>query len=286
VAGELTGQVVIVTGGGRGIGKAIAEGFAAAGAAVAITGRSASHLEETVRGIREGGGRALAYAADVTDKAAVISLVEETERQLGPVDVLVNNAGIEGPLGPVWEIDTEAWKRCVEVNLIGPFICSQAVLPGMVARRRGRIINVGSGGGLWAVPYDTGYSTTKAALIRLTEGIAIECEPFNVYTWVIHPGVVHTGMSDYVMGTEAGRKWLPAYSEALERGRTPVEWASELCLFLASGAADGLSGCFLSVNDDYRALAARAKEIKEGDMYTLRLKTHATQRPPRPFQRA
>lgn len=286
MTGEMTGKVVIVTGGGRGIGRAIAEGFAAAGAAVAITGRSAAHLEETIEAIRKAGGAALAFPADVTDKAAVQALVAETERQLGPIDVLVSNAGIEGPLGPVWEIDTDAWRRCVEVNLIGPFICAQAVLPGMVARRSGRIVNVGSGGGLWAVPFDTGYSTTKAGLIRLTEGIAIECEPHNVYTWVIHPGVVHTGMSDYVMGTEAGRKWLPAYREALERGRTPVEWAAELCLFLASGAADGLSGCFLSVNDDYRALAARAKEIKDGDMYTLRLKTHPTQPPPRPFQRA
>jgi 3-oxoacyl-[acyl-carrier protein] reductase len=222
-------------------------------------------------------------AADVTDPEAMKRLVAETERRFGPVDVFVSNAAIEGPLGPVWEISNADWRRCLETNVMGAFNCAQAVLPAMVARRRGRLINVGSVGGLLAVPYDTGYSTTKAALIRLTEGIAIECENYGVYAWCIHPGVVHTGMSDTVLGSEAGRRWLPKYAESLARG-TPIEWASEICLFLASGAADGLSGCFLSVNDDYRDLARRADEIKEGDMYTLRLKTHPTQRARRPFQ--
>jgi NAD(P)-dependent dehydrogenase (short-subunit alcohol dehydrogenase family) len=284
VAEELSNKVAIVTGSGRGIGRAIAEGMAAAGAAVAITGRSASHLEETVAAIEKGGGRSLAVAADVTDKRAIQQLIAETEDRFGPLDIMVSNAAIEGPLGPVWEISTDEWRRCLEVNVMGPFICAQAALPGMVQRRRGRIINVGSGGGLWAVPYDTGYSTTKAALIRLTEGVAIEAEPYGVYTWVIHPGVVHTGMSDTVMLSEAGQKWLPKYPQALERGATPVEWASELCVFLASGQADGLSGRFLSVNDDYRDMARRSDEIRDGDMHTLRLKLHPTQPPPRAFQ--
>jgi NAD(P)-dependent dehydrogenase (short-subunit alcohol dehydrogenase family) len=273
MADELKGQVAIVTGGGRGIGRAIAEGLATSGASVAITGRSIAYLEETVAAIESAGGKALAVAADVTEEAAIEDLVLRTEERFGPIDVLVSNAAIEGPLGPMWEVGVADWRRCLEVNVMGAFNCSHAVLPGMVSRRRGRIINIGSAGGLFAVPYDTGYSTTKAALIRLTEGIAIECEPHNVYTWVIHPGVVHTNMSETVMNDPAGRKWLPRYPEALERGATPVEWASELCIFLASGAADGLSGCFLSVNDDYRAMATRAAEIKATDMYALRLRT-------------
>ncbi|HEX5140263.1 MAG TPA: SDR family oxidoreductase [Dehalococcoidia bacterium] len=287
MAGEFdfSGQVSVVTGGGRGIGKTIALGLAEAGAHVAITGRSESHLEETAKEIESHGVKALPFPADVTDREAMKRLIAETEAKLGPVDIAVSNAAIEGPFGPMWINDNDAWKRCLETNVMGPFNFAQAVLPGMVERRRGRLINVGSGGGLWAVPYDTGYSTTKAALIRLTEGIAIEAEEFNVYAWVIHPGVVHTGMSDTVLNSPDGRKWLPAYEQALDRGKTPVEWASQLVNFLASGEADGLSGCFLSVNDDYRALAQRAKEIKEGDMHTLRLKLVPTQRPPRAFQR-
>jgi NAD(P)-dependent dehydrogenase (short-subunit alcohol dehydrogenase family) len=282
---DFTGRVAIVTGGGRGIGKDIALGLAAAGASVAITGRSASHLEVTAREIEARGVKALAFPADVTDIDAIKRLVAETEETLGPVDIMVSNAAIEGPLGPMWTVDNAEWEYCLRTNVMGGFNCAQAVLPGMTARRAGRIIFVGSGGGLFAVPYDTGYSVTKAALIRLCEGISIETEEFGVSCFVIHPGVVHTGMSDYCM-TEEGRKWLPAYEQALERGATPVEWASELTNFLASGEADGLSGCFISVNDDYRDMAHRAQEIRDGDMHTLRLKTHPTQRPPRIFQRA
>ena len=280
----LTANVAIVTGGGRGIGRQIALGLAEAGAHVAITGRTASSLEDTVRDIEARGVKALVHPADVTDIDAVKRLVAQTEAQLGPVDLLVSNAAIEGPLGPMWEADNAAWEYCLRTNVMGGFNCAQAVLPGMTARRKGRIVFAGSGGGLFAVPYDTGYSVTKAALIRLCEGISIETEPYGVACFVIHPGVVHTGMSDYCL-TEAGRKWLPAYEEALERGATPIEWASELTNFLASGAADGLSGCFISVNDDYRSMASRASEIKDGDMHTLRLKTHATSRPPRIFPR-
>jgi len=282
---DFSGQTSIVTGGGRGIGKAIALGLAEAGANVAITGRSASHLEETAKDIEAFGVKAFAFPGDVTDPNAMKQLVADTESKLGPVDIAVSNAAIEGPFGPMWINDNEAWKRCLLTNVMGPFNFAQAVLPGMVERKHGRLINVGSGGGLWAVPYDTGYSTTKAALIRLTEGIAIEAEEHNVFAWVIHPGVVHTGMSDTVLNSEDGRKWLPAYEQALERGQTPIEWAAQLTNFLASGEADGLTGCFLSVNDDYRALAAQAQEVKDGDMRTLRLKLVPTQRPPRAFQR-
>jgi 3-oxoacyl-[acyl-carrier protein] reductase len=281
---DLHNQVAIVTGGGRGIGRTIAEGLAAAGAAVAVTGRSLPHLEETVAAIEQAGGRAMAFSADVTDRAAIQKLVADTQERFGPIDIMVNNAAMEGPLGPVWQLDTDTWRRCLEVNVMGPFIGCQAVLPGMVERRRGRIINVGSGGGLFAVPYDTGYSTTKAALIRLTEGISIETEEYGVSIWVIHPGVVHTGMSDTVMNSSEGQKWLPRYREALERGRTPVELASELCNFLASGAADALSGRFISVNDEFRDMARRADEIRNGDLHTLRLNLTPRSRPPRAFQ--
>ncbi len=284
MAEDLRGQVAIVTGGGRGIGKAITLGLADAGVSVAITGRSSGPLDETVAEIEQRGVKGLAFAADVTDAEAMKRLVAETEARLGPVDIFVSNAAIEGTFGPMWNVSNDDWKQTLMTNVMGAFNCAQAVLPGMTARRRGRIVNVGSRGGLYATPYDTGYSTTKAALVRLTEGIAIETEEYGVSIWVIHPGVVHTGMSDTVLNSPEGRKWLPRYQDALDTRSTPIEWASELVNFLASGEADGLSGCFISVNDDYRDMAKRAQEIKDGDMYTLRLKTHPTQRPPRSFQ--
>jgi 3-oxoacyl-[acyl-carrier protein] reductase len=284
MADELRGKVAIVTGGGKGIGREIAEGLARAGAAVTVTGRSLDALQDTVSTIENAGGRALALAANVTDKASIAKVVADTEAKFGPIDILVSNAGIEGPLGPLWLNDTDAWERCLMTNVMGSVIVAQSVLPGMVERKSGRIIFVGSGGGLWPVPYDTGYAVTKAGLIRLGETLAIEAEEHNVYCWVIHPGVVHTNMSNTVMDSPDGRKWLPGYEQALARGTTPIEWASELTTFLASGAADGLTGRFLSVNDDYRDLAKKAAEIKAGDLLTLRLNHTPQPPPPRPFQ--
>ena len=171
---NLAGQVAIVTGGGRGIGKAIAMGLAKAGAYVAVIARSADQLAETVSQIRQIGSRAISITADVSDPRAVEGMVVEIEESLGPVDLLVNNAGLAGPIGPIWESDPDEWWRCLEVNLRGPMLCSRAVLPGMITRGRGRIVNVASGAGTLAIPYLGAYVTSKTALIRLTEIIALE----------------------------------------------------------------------------------------------------------------
>jgi NAD(P)-dependent dehydrogenase (short-subunit alcohol dehydrogenase family) len=281
---DFNGKVAIVTGGGHGIGRQIAESLASHGASVAVTGRTQSRLDETVNSIEAAGGKAIAFATDVANEDAVRSLVAETERQFGPIDILISNAGVDGPFGPLWLNKTEDWRRTLETNLMGSVIVAQAVLPGMVERHSGHIVFVGSRGGLIPIPHDTGYSVTKAGLIRLCETLAIELEDHDVQCFVIHPGVVHTGMSDSVLDSPDGRKWLPKYDQALERGRTPVEWASDLCNFLVSGQANGLSGCFINVNDDWRKMANRAGEIQQGDLYKLRLSTTLGTPPPRPFQ--
>jgi len=140
----LRGQVAVVTGGGRGIGRAIALALAKAGACAAVLARSQSELDKTVRLIEHAGGRAQAFATDVRDVLTVRSAIVEIERSLGPVDLLVNNAATAGPIGPFWETDTDQWWQALEVNLRGPVHCSRAVLPGMVARHQGRIVNIAS----------------------------------------------------------------------------------------------------------------------------------------------
>ena len=145
---DLGGQVAIVTGAGRGLGRAFAEALAGAGAAVAVVARSADQLAETVTLIEQADGCAIAVTADVTDQQAVEHAVAETKRQLGSVDLLINNAGRWQLLGELWEMDPEQWWREIEVNLRGLFLCARAVLPDLVARRCGRIVNMASHAGL------------------------------------------------------------------------------------------------------------------------------------------
>src|SRR5262249_35018118 len=145
---DLSGTVAVVTGGGRGIGRAIALALARAGAAVAITARSASELDSALAELRAIHHRGIAVRADVTGRAAVDDMVAQTEARLGPIDFLVNNAGSAGVIGPIWETDPDDWWRAVEINLRGPMLCARSVLPGMIARRRGRIVNMASAVGL------------------------------------------------------------------------------------------------------------------------------------------
>jgi NAD(P)-dependent dehydrogenase (short-subunit alcohol dehydrogenase family) len=269
---DLTGQVALVTGGGRGIGRAIAESLAQRWAAVAVLARSEEQLAETVEGITAAGGRAFACPADVTARDGVEAAVAEVERRLGPIDLLVNNAGIGGPVGPLAESDPDEWWRCVEVNLRGPLLCSRAVLPGMVARRRGRIVNVASGAGTRAIPYFSAYVTSKAALIRLTENLAAEVKDFGIRVFAIQPGTVRTAMAEAVLNSEEARRWMPWFADLFEKGQdAPPERAGRLVVLLASGQADGLSGRFLAVEWDIEGLARRADDLAGTDALTLRL---------------
>jgi NAD(P)-dependent dehydrogenase (short-subunit alcohol dehydrogenase family) len=268
---ELTGQVAIVTGGGRGIGRAIATSLAQAGAAVAVLARSADQLAETIAIISNLGGRALAYPTDVTDHTAVQAAVAEIERQLGPIDLLVNNAGSRGPVGPLVECDPDEWWQCVEVNLRGPLRCSRAVLPGMLARRRGRIVNVASGAGTRPIVNLSAYATSKAALIRLTENLAAEVHDAGVRVFAIQPGTVRTTMAESVLNSEEARQRLPWFGAIFEKGQdVPPEAAGRLVVLLASGRADSFSGRFLAVECNVEELMRRANELT-ADALTLRL---------------
>jgi NAD(P)-dependent dehydrogenase (short-subunit alcohol dehydrogenase family) len=271
---DLSGQVAIVTGGGRGIGRAMALALARAGAAVAVVARTAEQLAETVALIEGEGGRAIAVPADVTDRQAVERMAREVERQLGPVDLLVNNAGTGDPGGPLWEVDPDQWWHVLTVNLCGPFLCSRAILPGMIARRQGRIVNTASGAGLKAMTYMSAYVTSKTALVRLTENLAAETTEHGISIFAIHPGTVRTAMWETILASPELDRWKPGLRKIFERGRDIApDRAADLVVFLASGKADALSGCFISVSDDVDEMVSRAQEIREGELYTLRLRT-------------
>ncbi|MGA2078678.1 MAG: SDR family oxidoreductase [Terriglobia bacterium] len=270
---ELRNQVAIVTGAGRGLGRAIARALAQAGAAVGVAARSEAQAAETVGAIGQAGGVALAVIADVSDAASVERAARQVEGALGPVDLLVNNAAIMGPLGPMWDAGADDWWRSFEVNLRGPYLCSRALLPGMIARHRGRIINLATSAATVAVAHMGAYVVAKTALIRFTENLAAELLSSGVSVFAIDPGTVRTAMSQHLLESEAGKKWLPWFRKLFDKGRdVPAEKAAQLVVQLASGSADALSGRFLGVADDLTKLLKRLEEVQRSGLYTLRVR--------------
>lgn len=257
----VTGRVALVTGGGRGIGAAIARALAGAGHGVFLVSRTAGELEAVASEIAAAGGTAAWREADVADAAAVTGAVERCVAELGEVDVLVNAAAVHGPIGPAWEVDADAWARAVAVNLMGTLNACRAVIPAMVARRAGRILNFSGGGATAPMPRFTAYAASKAAVVRLTETLAEELRPHGVAVNAIAPGVVDTRLQDGVLaaGDAAG-----AEHQRMRRlretgaGGVPVDVPVALALFLASDAAAGLSGKLVSApHDDWRDWDAR-----------------------------
>lgn len=269
---NLTGQVALVTGGGRGIGQAAAKTLAAAGATVVVAARSEPEINETAAHIRQTGGTALAIPVDVTDVEGVNDMTAQVEREFGRLDILVNNAGIISALGPIWETDAETWKRVLDVNLYGCYLCARTALKIMIPRRQGRIINVASGAALAPIARGSAYCVSKAALARLTEQIAEEAGEYGVSAFVIDPGTVRTAMADYLMESEAGRTHAPWFREyVMAGGDVPVELSANLIRFLASGKADTLSGRFFAVWMDALHMVQQADQIRKADLFTLRL---------------
>jgi len=268
----LEGQVAIVTGGGRGIGRAIALALATAGAKVAVAARSANQLIETVQQIELSGGHALALAVDVTDSQGVKRMVIQIEEQLGPVNLLVNNAGMGGRAGPIRETDAETWWQVLDVNVRGPFLCAQAVLPGMTSRRQGRIVNISSGASLGPWPYVSAYAISKAALNRFSETLALEAADDSIAVFSLDPGLVRTAMTDQTASAE-WKKWDDQIPRMFEEGlESPPEMAAQLTVALASGKADILTGRLISISDDLDEMVAQARRIQEEELYLLRMK--------------
>lgn len=265
---DLNGKTALVTGGGRGLGRAMAVALAAAGASVAVLARSEAQLTETAAA----DDKIRAYRADITDASAVKAVVQAVQSELGPVEILVNNAGRTGVPGPIWEMDVDDWRKTFAVNVDGAFLCSAAVLPHMIQRRQGCIINVASSAGFTPLGYSSSYCVSKAALIRLAECISIDAKDYGITAFAIDPGSVRTEMTHYLIESEAGRTYLPWYRDYILAGNdVPPEMAAQLVVELASGRYASLAGRFISVTDDLEAMLQKSDEVREKDYYTLRL---------------
>jgi 3-oxoacyl-[acyl-carrier protein] reductase len=251
---ELAGRVALVTGGGRGIGRGIALELARAGARVAVAARTLEQVEATAA---ETGG--VAIRADVSDRADVERMVAEAERELGPLDVLVNNAGIALWEEAAWELEPEEWWHVLEVNVLGVYLGCRAAIPGMIARGGGRIVNVASGAAYLPGSTSTAYSASKAAVHRFSETLAAQLAPHGIPVFSISPGLVRTELIGGHFGDDA--PW------------TPPELAPRLVRALASGRLDALSGRYLHAeHDDIEDVARRADEIVASDLNAIRLR--------------
>lgn len=267
---DLKGRVAVVTGAGRGIGRAVALALAHAGAKVAALARTRSEIEETAALIKKFGA-AEAFAVDVTDTSRVRRAMEKIEAALGPVDVLVNNAGQLGRIGPFVESDPCEWWRVLDVNVLGPMLCTRAVLPGMMTRGHGHIVNIASG--VLPYPYLSAYVTSKTALVRFSEILAAETRAQGVHVFAIGPGTTRTAMSEHSLTSEEGRRWIPWFGRIFtEKLDVPIERPARLVVDLASGRADALSGRYLTVFDDLDVLLLRAAEIERDGLYSLRVR--------------
>lgn len=250
---ELQDQVALVTGGGRGIGRNIALELAAAGASVAVAARSTEEITQTADEI---GG--LAIECDVSDREAVERMVAEVEAAHGRLDLLVSNAGISVDEAAAWELEPEDWWRVFEVNILGVYLCCRAVIPGMLKRGGGRIVNVASGAAYLPGSSSTSYSASKAAVHRFSETLSLQLEPKGIPVFSISPGLVRTQMTER-FGENA--PW------------TPPELASRLVRALASGRLDGLAGRYLHAeHDDIDDVAARIDQIRSEDLNAIRLR--------------
>ena len=266
----LKGRVAIVTGAGRGFGRAIAMRFAGEGAAVAVTSRSPSELESTVEDIGRIGGRAIAITGDVTVPEDVDRVVATTEKELGAVNVLVSNAGVPGPFGPVWSVDPEQWVKAQYVHIRAPFYYMQRVMPGMIERRGGTVILVSAIASRIVAPYLSAYCVGKIAQTRLAAQAAAESREFGVDVFSIDPGFVFTGMAEDTANHPDAQRWLPGMVDRLRSVRESPHRNADLvrcaqrCLDLASGRYSALSGRYLELGDDLDAAVRDAAAAATG----------------------
>ncbi len=272
----LQNRSAIITGANQGLGQAIAQAFVAAGANVYLCARNGDLLEQARQEIAAhatAGQQVLAETCDVSKPEQVERLVANAIGALGSIQILVNNAGVYGPMGESETVDWAAWQQAIEINLYGTVLPTHAILPHFKAAQYGKIINLSGGGATNPLPRFTAYAASKAAVVRFSETIAEETRAFHIDVNAVAPGALNTRLLDEVL--EAGPQVVGAtfYKRAeaqKAQGGAGLDRGADLCVYLASAASDGISGKLISaIWDPWETLQDHQQDLR-GDVYTLR----------------
>jgi NAD(P)-dependent dehydrogenase (short-subunit alcohol dehydrogenase family) len=274
---KLQGARALITGANQGLGLVVAKAFAAEGARVLLCARDGEKLRVAaaeVAALAPAKDAVRSRVADVSKADDCQALADEARSAWGGLDVVVANARIYGPLGPFETNDLGQWVEALNVNLLGVVHTCRAVVPGMKAARKGRIIVLGGGGATKGMPNFSAYAASKAGAVRFAETIALELEPSGIAVNVVAPGALNTRLLDEVLAAGADKVGADFHARSKKQqasGGDSPERAAALCVFLASPASDGITGKLISARwDPWEELPARLDDLRRTDVYTLR----------------
>lgn len=270
-------QKVVITGASRGLGKKIAEKFWFAGADLALIARDIDSLKTMVDKLKTESREDQVielFICDLSNLETIPDIIQKIKNKFGNPDVLVNNAGIQGPIGPLQENDWRDWQKCVNVLLLSPVLLCREFLPGMIKKHYGKIINISGGGATKARPNFTSYATAKCGLVRFTETLAEELKDTGVWANCIAPGSMRSEMTGKIIKAGIEKAGYLEHHNALSLGKDNeliLNRAADLVLFLASDKSNGITGKLISaVWDPWNELPEHLDDLKNRDVYTLR----------------
>lgn len=269
---ELANRICVIIGASGTIGSAVARRFYKEGAHLALTSLTANS-QELCHELIQGPGRTASYQLDITDWTQVKTVIQQIRTDFGGIDALVNCSGIQGPIGPLEDLDMAEWARTIETNLLGSVYLARAALPFMKERGAGKVILFSGGGAAYGRPYFTSYSSSKAALVRFAECLAQELKAANIQVNAVAPGAVRSRMWDEMRaaGAAGGAKLLEDLKRMEETGGESPDRAAGLAVFLASARSSSLTGRMISaVWDDWEHFEENIEEINSSEAFTLR----------------